>query len=272
MKRLNLLFLLIFLFASCSEEERTVALLGQWHLLSKASTIDIEKGKSLAQFPNQTSIYLMLKEWIEQKKIDTILAEGCEGELTSNFKPNFNGWTFESLKSKSKDQNYSAIMTHIPLKLKAEFGDKIKVICADNLDTIRHHQSLFSDLKGYFGFYTRIKQSLNGDKKKGKAYLSALEDNEKKTIAQPLAYLKKKIVKLVNDENEMIKKRNELFLNQIDKYSSRKVAVVIGYRHLAHLNNQLKEKKIKTFIPQILVDTLPEEDLIQELLSKLKTL
>jgi hypothetical protein len=179
-------------------ETKTIALLGQYHLSGKTITTDIEASKKLPQFNNQKSIYLVIDEWVKQKKLNLLISEGCEGEINQDFKTVFNGWDYSSLKKLKESKSFKDVLSLVPLKIEAKYDEAIKTVCGDNQLLIKEHQLIFSDLKGYVGFFSRLKQSQPGTKMY-LAYLQALEESEKKKIAKPIEYLKKKILNIIDE-------------------------------------------------------------------------
>lgn len=248
---------------------KTVVLLGQHHLLSGTKTVDIKKSSELPQYLNQKTIYLILDEWIEGKKLDLVIAEGCEGEIDQNFKLEFNGWNYNSLQKMSKLEQYEDILTMIPLKIEAKYKEQIKTICADNLALIKEHQMIFSELNGYIGFYTRLKENKSNPKKYSQ-YLKALEKVEGRAIKEPLVYLKLKILKLIAKEEEFIQKRNQSFLKVINETTAKTIALIIGDRHIPSLKKNLEDKGIKVQLVDLVQETLPQLDLIKSLKQEFK--
>ena len=103
---LKTFFLFFFGLQSNLIFAKNIVLFGQFHLSSKTMTTEIEKSKDLPQYLNQKTIFLILDEWIRLKKVDLIISEGCVGELNSEFKKTFNGWSYKSLRQLSNSQSY----------------------------------------------------------------------------------------------------------------------------------------------------------------------
>src|SRR5262249_34473776 len=107
---------------------------------------------------NQTAIYQALADYVKNKKVDLVVAEGCEGEINAEFKESFNGWDYESLKGQAQRKGYERIITMVPLKIEARFGDKIKTLCGDNEKQIQEGNLRLSNMQGWMGFWTRIRE------------------------------------------------------------------------------------------------------------------
>lgn len=265
----TLFLTLLFSTSLVASEKKTIALLGQYHLSAKAITKDIEQSKQLPQFNNQKAIYLVLDEWVRNKKLQLIISEGCEGEIDEKFRPSFNGWNYLSLRKNRKLSVYEDILTLVPLKIEAKYDKEIKTLCGDDLQMIAKHQLLFSDLKGYIGFFTRLKESVAGTKKY-ESYLRALEDSEKRKIKQPVDYLKKKIKGLIEQEEAMVSQRNKSFLKVVQGSEASTVAIVIGNRHLEDLKTSLEKQGHKVLLFDLVQETIPKNDLHQQLKSMIE--
>jgi hypothetical protein len=250
---------IIALLFSCGINAKTVALLGQWHLLAKKKTTDIEEAKKIGQYPNQKSIYLILKEWVKANKIQVVLAEGCEGEIDEKFTTKFNGWDYKKLKEKLGSKDYSEIMAHVPLKIEVEFKEKIRTICADDIKLIKEHQMAFSELSGNTGFYLRLKQN-KGNKKKFDGYVKALEEVVGKKVKNPIEYTRKKALEYLEKEERLLAQRNLHLEKVINRTKENKLALVIGYRHVEQLKKMLEKQGHTVVVPELLNDTLPKDD------------
>lgn len=139
--------------------KKTVYFIKQWHLAPTTNTTDIETAKKQPQYRNQSEIYTSIADLITEKKIDTVIAEGCEGEITRDFKNSFNGWSFEKLAKETLGKSYGAILTHVPLKAEVKFGDQVKTLCGDDLSQIKLAQLALSDLRGDVGYWQRIAEN-----------------------------------------------------------------------------------------------------------------
>ena len=135
-----------------TKSKKQVFIFKQWHLSSEVDT----KNKIPAKIPqriNQKNLYHELLKQIENKKIATVVAEGCEGVIDKNFKHKFNQWGYANLLEVKESSAYEDIMTHIPLKLEVIFGDKLQTFCGDNYDLIQKQLLAFSEMRGVVGFY-----------------------------------------------------------------------------------------------------------------------
>ena len=187
----------------------------------------------------------MVKE-INDDKIDLIISEGCEDEITNDSSLNFNSWTIKKLFKEKNNKNYSDIITLIPLKIKAKFGDDIKVVCGDNNELIKKHQISLSNIRGFYGFYLRLSQYEKGTDKY-KKYLKSLETIEKQKISDPITYCINKIKLNINEYNKILSERNDSFIKTIKKYYTKNnIAVVIGGLHFDDLSSKLVSNKIKS--------------------------
>lgn len=96
-------------------------------------------------------------------------------------------------------------------------------------------------------------------------YKNALESTEKKKIERPIHYLKNKLLRLLKSEEEVLKKRNAHIVKKMKNLDGNTVALVIGQRHLKGLNKMFKKEGIKVIVPEILKDTLPQENFSEQL-------
>lgn len=241
-----------------------VTIYQQWHLGAKTNSLKIEESKKLPQYTNQKFIFNHLDNLIKKGEVQTLISEGCEGEINSSFKSTYNGWNYQNLKSHLKNQ-YDSIMTLIPLKLEVKYTDKLKTICGDNQKLIDQHGLAFSDLRGFYGYYLRFLQ-YRDNKAKRDIYLKALEETEEKKINDPITYTREKGLKNLANVKHLLVKRNEHFLKNIIRYKDQKPALVIGALHLDDLVLKLKKEKIDYVIVD--VEGLPKDS--KKLLEKLE--
>lgn len=247
---MKLLLLLTILF-SCSNENKKITLIKQWHLSPKQNTLDIEKSKKLPQYENQKEIYKKIVNLIETKKTNMIIAEGCEGEIDEKFTLIYNGWSLKEIKSRRFDKNFNDIMAPIPLKIKAKYPN-IKVVCGDNLKLIDENLKAISDLRGFSGFYQRLRQSKGIDEKKYLAYkkqLDGLFPNRK--IKDPVQFSLNKSLNSLRLFEDLIVKRNNSFFDISKKYLKENPVIVIGGLHVKDLETKFDLDKIlyETIIP-----------------------
>jgi hypothetical protein len=263
------LVLISLLFFSCSKKEKTpkkvVVLLPQWHLLSGTKTNDIEKSKTLPQYTNQKSIYLILEEWLSSQKLDLVVSEGCEGEIDDKFADNFNGWAYPDLNSKKNSEDYAEILTLIALKTEVKFP-QVRTLCGDNMDLIKKHQLVFSDLSGSIGFLSRLKEAREkNDEIAYVRYKDALVEVEKRELPEPEVFLTAKVKNLFESEEKILNERNMSFVKTIDNSNATMIAVVIGARHIAGLQKELVQRGYEVLIPEVLYETLPSGDEINNI-------
>ena len=105
---------------------KTVMVVKQWHLSPKTITKGFKE--KYPQERNQQAIYSALADAVKKKSVQLIVAEGCEGQIDADFKPNFNGWDFASLRAVAQTKGYDKILSHVPLKLEARFGDDLRTV------------------------------------------------------------------------------------------------------------------------------------------------
>jgi len=250
--KFNIYLLIVFIFASCTNKEKELIIIKQWHIDANINTGDINHSLKFPQHINQKDIYLFLKNKIKQGSINAIIAEGCEGEIKKDSKLVFNSWDLNKLNNLNNKEDLENVLAHVPLKLKAKFKDKVKVFCGDNNDLIKEHQVALSNIRGYYGYYIRLNQYKGKNKKEYNVYLKSLENIEKQEIKEPIQYLVDKIKINFEKYNEILKERNSYFVELIkanrNKYNQ---ALVIGGMHYDDLVNKLKDHNIKytSYIP-----------------------
>jgi hypothetical protein len=241
----------------------------QWHLAPSIKTTDIEKSKSLPQYDNQSAIYGQLNAWISAGKLKTVVAEGCGGSL--NY-VHFNGWDLTALKAASSSKSYDSILTSIPLKLEAKYGDKIHTLCGDDEALIKQNSLAFSDARGELGFLTRLVQNQNNPDR-AKLYLDGVIDlyhlPAGTTIPQAIARLKLELQKSVDQVEQGIQKRNEHLADVISAAPhDSNIAVVFGGAHAPGVERLLEKKGMNCTI----VEPSGYQDDETQLLQKLKEL
>lgn len=233
-----------------------VILVPQWHLPSNLNT-----RLSITQLPqdrNQNAIYQELSSWINLNYSKIFVVEGCEGVLNSDVP--FNGWTLQQLK---QAKSIDPIQTHVGLKLLAKFNGKISVECGDNLSLIREHQLSLSNIRGLAGYKIRLTKDklskLNRD-----AYLTSA----KQVLKLPAATNEKKVLQKIDSEltltinnfENLLKQRNEAFLEKIKSLQGRKV-IIIGGLHIDDLKSSLEAEKIPYSVWRP-IDQPPDDSLL----------
>lgn len=244
----------------------------QWHLAPSVNTTDVEKSKSLPQFANQTAIYEQLNSWIRSGKLKALVAEGCSGEMTTKTTSRFNGWDMQSLKPRADSENYNSILTSIPLKLEAKYGEKLHTLCGDDEDLIKKNALAFSDARGELGYLTRLEQYKN-DPERAKLYLDGVIElyhmSANTTIPQAIARLNMELQKTVDQVEQWIQKRNEHLVDVIlAAPHDSNLAVVFGGAHAPGVQALLEKRGMNCTI----VEPAGYQDDETQLLQKLKDL
>jgi len=245
----------------------------QWHLAPSVNTSDIEKSKSLPQYANQSAIYNQLNTWISLGKVKTVIAEGCSGEMTPKTDAHFNGWDMASLKSHLEPaKSYDRILTSIPLKLEAKYGDKIHTLCGDDEALLKKNALAFSDARGELGYLGRLEQ-YKDDPERAKLYLDGVIElyhmPAGTTIAQAITRLNTELEKSVNEAEQWIQKRNEHLVDVISAAPhDSDIAVVFGGAHASGVEALLEKKGMNCTI----VEPVGYQDDETQLLQKLKEL
>ena len=242
----------------------------QWHLSPKVDTTKTDSTK-LPQLENQLDIYQQLVSLIKSKKVLTIISEGCQGEIDKNFQKKFNGHSYKSL-SKMKDDKLKNVISLIPLKLEVKFKHKVKTLCGDDLDLLNKHSLAYSELRGHFGFYTRLVENKNKNPKKYQTYKNALlKEVENRSIMDPEKYAKETAIEAIDNIKKFLILRNEKFVKIIQQNLDKRPAIIIGKLHVLNLKKQLKKLKIPftlASVKGIPSETGKELDQIREILSK----
>jgi len=250
----------------------------QWHLAPGVNTRAPQRKdlpQELPQARNQTAIFLQLDRWISEGHLDNLIAEGCEGELQENTPLVFNGWSFAELKAASTQPSFAEIVSHIPMKLKAKYTGKILALCGDNQKLLDENNRQFSDIRGTFGFLSRILEFQN-DPAKLKPYLEgAIQTFHLPQYLSALGTIQRLRKLLKNELKEVqttIQKRNLQILRVIQdiaKTSNKPVAVVFGGLHTAGLKKLLEKDGFSCSVVQPSGYQADETELIKTLESKL---
>lgn len=239
---------IVFTFSFSLNGFAKVYLFSQWHLGSKVNSTNIEKSKSLKQYQGQKDLYIKAISYLGSGKSSALIQEGCEGEINKNFTSKYNGWTMSKLSKFKDDLNYADIMAPIGMKIKAKFP-QYKVVCGDNLTLMNKHLLAFSEVRGFSGFYMRLKEIKDKNSVKYKAYRDKLLSLFKgERISNVSEFAKKKALFHLNELDNVLKKRNKSFSAAISKHKKLNPIVIIGDAHTPHLNSLLIKKKIKTEI------------------------
>ena len=220
------------------DSKKTVYILKQWHLGPKTETKGFKE-----KYPhekNQTAIYKDLVNRVKAGKLQVVVAEGCEGEINKDFKTAFNGWDYDSLNKIAQTKNYERIITMVPLKVEARMTDKVLTICGDNEKLIQEGNLRLSNLRGWVGFWTRLRETYPDDK--GKLYADAAAELLKVPKTTPMPDLIKQVQAKIKEELAAFKKslndRNDSIVKSLQAAEYESAAVVIGGLH----TDDLKEK------------------------------
>lgn len=219
---------------------KTVMIVKQWHLAPKIITKSFKE--KYPQERNQQAIYSALADGVRKKSVQLVVSEGCEGEINSEFKPTFNGWDYASLKAVAQTKGYDKILTLVPLKLEARFGDDLRTVCGDDETLIQEGNMRLSNLRGWMGFWTRLHETYPDDK--GKLYADAASDLMKIPRTTPLKDVIAKVREHVQDDLDGFKKsladRNAAFVKVLSQENFDTAAVVIGGLHSEDLKLKLQ--------------------------------
>lgn len=235
-------------------ENRTarVIVIPQWHLAPQTNTV-YSKSAGLPQSQNQLAIYRQLVEWIDTGRVQSVVVEGCEGEIDDSFRTSFNGWSLEALQKMSSTE-LDGVMTQVGLKIKARVGSKVRVLCGDDLALIKKHQLILSDLRGLMGFRLRLAQYQN-DEAKLTDYLSGargiLKMAPETSGVEVSKELDAKLRAKLAEFRAVLRERNAAFV-RVAKFAPAVSAVVIGAIHVTDLREQFKTQNIAslTFEPR----------------------
>ncbi len=256
---------------NATDSERFVYFIKQWHLGPKAVT-RVRAATKFPQYTNQQAIYGQLVQWAEQRASAEILMEGCEGELSVEDKTRFNGFNLEELLKLPESELHLAL-THLGLKFKAYLShhpSQLNVSCGDSSALVQKHSLTFSDLRGYIGFYERLLNSKNSKPElyekflKGAREVLGLTDSASSVTEA----LRAKIVDKVEEFDELIQARNDVFLRQIDTLEGN-VIVILGGVHAADFKEKLQARGVgcKILTP-IGYPSEDESSLIKDLKAK----
>lgn len=255
--------------------KKQVWIFKQWHLAPSVNTKNAAKSRPIPQEKNQTAIYRLLNQWVENHLIHEIYAEGCSGELTDASSLSFNGWTLRDLKEKATESTYAEIVSHVPAKLEARFGDKLRTVCGDDEALIKSNNLAFSDARGALGFLTRISEYMN-DSTRVKTYLEGVVElyhlPKKTTPKQAIARLKVELKSSVERIRGAIEKRNAVLVNIIRSSSEPRVAVVFGGVHIAGVVKLLESYGIGCSVVNPVGYEDNESKLLEQLEESLKRL
>lgn len=250
---------------------KLVSIIKQWHLPPKTATKGFKE--RYPQETNQADIYNAVSNMIKKKKIQLLVAEGCEGEINSEFKPVFNGWDLESLKRESQRRGFDRVLTNVAMKLEARHADKILTLCGDNEKLIQEGNLRISNLRGWLGFWSRLSDSKN-DPEKQKLYGEAAADLLRLSHDTPPEKLIEEIKERMKSDLEAFQKslyeRNDGFVKVVSEQNFENAAVVIGGLHAEDLKNKLQSAGIGCEVLEPRGYQREEEDLLRQFQNALK--
>jgi hypothetical protein len=219
----------------------------QWHADPSIDTHDPAKARALPQAANQTAIFKQLDRWVGAKKIKTVVAEGCSGELTRASKTKWNGWTVQDLMPVANGPRYDEIVANVPEKLEAKYFHSLHVLCGDDDALIRAHLLAFSDVRGAYGFLSRLVQ-YKEDPAQARKYLDGVIEVFKlppsTTLEEALTRMRSELSRSMARLHAALDKRNEKLLSVIQSSKDKEIAVVYGGLHAPGLVSLLEGKGI----------------------------
>jgi hypothetical protein len=227
--------------ALLSRPKGKVTLIKQWHFSPGYKTTDIEKSNKHPIYTNQKDIFENVSKRLKKNPSSVVIAEGCQGEINSEFSKVYNGWSMAMLSDLKDSELYADIMAPVPMKLKPLFP-KTSILCGDDEELINKHLLAFSDLQGFLGFYGRLKSSHG---KTFKKYHAALEQLSDKKIPDPLNYTSEMARISWQKVIEYTHARNDVFISQIEKNLSKNPIVIIGGIHVDDMAKKLAKKGIE---------------------------
>ncbi|MGE0528555.1 MAG: hypothetical protein AB7G93_21180 [Bdellovibrionales bacterium] len=258
---------------SCLSREgvKTVWIIKQWRLPS--TTITKGFREKYPQEKNQTAIYKALSESIKKKEIQLVLGTGCEGEINEDFETKFNGWDYASLKKISQTRSYPKILSHVPLKLEARYGEKTLTLCGDSEKLIEEGNIRLSNLRGWLGFWNRLTES-QADPEKLKLYsetAASLLRVPKDTPAEKiLSLIKENIRADLEGFQKSLADRNERFVKQVQEHDYKTAAIVVSGPHIDDLKEKLQAAGLNCQILEPPGYDKSDEKLIEEFQRALK--
>ncbi len=252
----------------------TVYLVKQWHLPPQANTKTPSKGvTTLPQAVNQEQIYQQLIAWVESAQIDTMIAEGCEGEITPQFKEVFQGWSYSDLEARAKDADYAKILAHAVVKAEVKSTDKVSSFCGDSLSEIKRSQAALSDARAAVGYFSRLSEHRDHPEKL-KPYLEGVREvyslPKDASVTVALKAVANDLKKSLDQFQKSTHERDLAFVRKINQVKSNKpIALVIGGLHAQDLKAIFGEKKINCLIFEPLAYQNDEEAMRETLKNSL---
>ena len=246
-----------------TDSKKKVMVIKQWHLAPKSVTKGFKE--KYPQEKNQTAIYKTLAEGVKREDLQLIVSEGCEGEIDEKFAPTFNGWDYASLKVQSQTKNYDKIITLVPLKVEAKYGDKITTLCGDSESLIQEGNRRLSNLRGWMGFYAKLSK---GDEETVKLFSGSAADLLQLPKETPSDKVLEKIKEQIKVDLAAFFKslgdRNDAFVKILSAQEYEKAAIVIGGLHAADLKEKLERAGLGCEVYEPPGYQRADENLIQE--------
>ena len=228
---------------AAKKDAPTVHFFKQWHLSPGVNTR--EKPTEAPQARNLESIFLQLEQWVKNRKISAVVAEGCSGTLDSESDFKVNGWTTADLMKEKSKKAFSKIPTSVPMKIEAEFGSAIKTLCGDEAELVREQLLAFSDAIADAKYISKIAPNRK-DPEKIKAYLEDvigfLKLPKDTSVDGVIASLKEDFRKTLTRVQAAIDHRNRNLVSTIVSSQEKQIAVVYGGMHAEGVKTLLEEK------------------------------
>ena len=231
---------------TCKEGKKnvpTVHFFKQWHLSPGVNTR--EKTTEAPQARNLESIFLQLEQWVKNRKISSVVAEGCSGTLDSGSDFKVNGWTIADLVKEKSKKAYSKISTSVPMKIEAEFGSAIKTICGDETGLVREQLLAFSDAVADAKYLSKIVPNRK-EPERIKPYLDDvigfLKLPKETSVDNVIIALKEDFRKTLHRIQTALENRNRHLVNTIVTSNEKQIAVVYGGMHADGVKSLLEEK------------------------------
>ncbi len=217
-----------------------VMVVKQWHLPPQTVTKGFKE-----RYPhekNQSAIYISLVDKMKAKKLDLVVSEGCEGEINDEFAPVFNGWSIYDLKKIAQTKSFQKTLAPIPMKLEARFGDKLDTFCGDNEKLIQEGNLRLSNLRGWAGYYGRLMEKDEPEKKQPfvESAAALLKESKDSTPEQLLPKIKEKLKSELEAFNKSLADRNDLFVKTLQGHTFKNAAIVIGGLHANNLKDKIE--------------------------------
>lgn len=223
------------------KDARSIMLVKEWNLAP--STITKGFKERYPQERNQSAIYIALADRIKSKRLDLMVAAGCEGEINSDFETRFNGWDYSSLKAQAQTKAFQRVLSHVPMKLKARYPERLTVVCGDSESLIQEGQLRLTTLRGWHGFWSRLNESsMSADKTKlyAEAAAELLKVSKETPVAELLPMVRDKLKADLELLQKSISDRNDLLVKALQSHPDKKAAIVIGGVHIDDLRAKLE--------------------------------